>query len=151
MQMFAMQNDHSAWLLEERLTHSVIGAFYAVYNTLGYGFLEHVYILALERELLARGHRVGREVGVQIMYKGEELTYQRLDMIVDDTLVVEAKSTPRLPPSAARQLFNYLRATRLQVGLLLYFGPKPNFYRLVSTNDRPTAAKSDGGEAGDSR
>ena len=49
-------------LIEERLTHSVIGAFYEVYNTLGYGFLEHLYKAALERELRDRGHRVGREV-----------------------------------------------------------------------------------------
>ena len=54
-------------LIEEELTRSVIGAFYDVYNTLGYGFLEHVYALALERELLARGHRVGREVSVNML------------------------------------------------------------------------------------
>jgi len=60
-------------LIEERLTYSVIGAFFDVYNTLGFGFLEHLYVMALERELLARGHRVAREVGVSISYKGEEL------------------------------------------------------------------------------
>jgi GxxExxY protein len=49
-------------LLEETLTRSVIGAFYEVYNTLGFGFLEHLYVMALERELLVRGHRVARQV-----------------------------------------------------------------------------------------
>jgi GxxExxY protein len=67
-------------LLEEALTHSIIGAFYAVYNTLGFGFLEHIYVMALERELIARGHRVSREMGVLVMYKGAELGYQRLDI-----------------------------------------------------------------------
>lgn len=121
-----------AGLIEEELTHSVIGAFFDVYNTLGYGFLEHVYAMALERELLARGHRVGREVSVNIAYKGIPLTSQRLDFVVDERLVVEAKSTQILPAFAARQLYNYLRATNLAVGLLLHFGPEPKFYRLVS-------------------
>lgn len=123
-------------LVEEKLSHSVIGAFFDVYNTLGYGFLEHVYLLALERELLTRGHQVGREVSVGVYYKGEELTWQRLDMVVDGRLVIEVKAGRELPRSASRQLLNYLRATRLEVGLLLYFGHEPEFYRIVSTFDR---------------
>jgi GxxExxY protein len=123
-------------LVEETLTHSIIGAFYNVYNALGFGFLEHVYVLALERELLSRGHRVAREVSVPVMYEGEELCTQRLDMIVDDRVVVETKSTFDLHPAAQRQLYNYLRATNLEVGLLLYFGRKPEFYRLMCRNAR---------------
>lgn len=122
-------------LIEEELTHSVIGAFFDVYNTLGYGFLEHVYALALERELLARGHRVGREVSVKIACKGLILTSQRFDFVVDEKLILEAKSTQILPALATRQLYNNLRATNLTIGLLLHFGPVPTFYRLVS----PTA------------
>ncbi|MGQ0649348.1 MAG: GxxExxY protein [Gemmatimonadaceae bacterium] len=120
-------------LLEKELTGSVIGAFFDAYNTLGFGFLEHLYALALERELLDRGHRVGREVSVSIHYKGAVLTSQRLDMVVDERLIVETKATQTLPPLAAPQLHNYLRATNLTVGLLLHFGPEPKFYRLVST------------------
>ena len=119
-------------LIEEELTRSVIGAFFDVYNTLGYGFLEHVYAMALERELIARGHRVGREVSVNIVYKGTTLTSQRLDFVVDEKLVVENKSTQTLPAFAPRQVFNYLRATNLAVGLLLHYGPEPKFYRVVS-------------------
>jgi len=111
------------------LTHSVIGAFFEVYKSLGYGFLEHVYASALEQELAERGHRVGREVSVTISYKGREIARQRLDMIVDDILVVELKAGDALPPASLRQLFNYLRATRLQVGLLFHFGPKPTVKR----------------------
>src|SRR5688572_10374977 len=103
-------------LIHEELTRSVIGAFYEVYNTLGFGFLEHVYIMGLERELRARGHRVGREVCVIVRYKGEPLVSQRLDMVVDDRLVVETKATRKLHRSAPRQLYNYLRATNLEVG-----------------------------------
>ena len=112
-------------LIEARLTYSIIGAFFEVYNTLGFGFLEHLYAMALERELLGRGHRVGREVYVPVFYKGEELGRQRLDMIVDGRIIVEIKSTLHLDPVGRRQLYNYLRATRLEVGLLLHFGPDP--------------------------
>ena len=91
-------------LLEEPLTHSVIGAFYQVYNAFGSGFLEHVYTMALERELRARGDVVGREVYVPVFDKGEELTRQRIDMLVGETLVVEAKATTTLPePSSEGQ------------------------------------------------
>jgi GxxExxY protein len=125
-----------AELLEERLTHSVIGAFYEVYNTLGYGFVEYLYLAALERELAARGHYVAREVTVHVRYKGAELGTQRIDMIVDEKVVVEAKSTEQLHRSASRQVYNYLRATNLEVGLLLHFGPEPNFQRLICRNTR---------------
>src|SRR6188472_3399790 len=116
-------------LIEGDLTESVIGAFYEVYNTLGYRYLEQVYLAALERELRARGHAVGREVWVPVHYKGEVISRQRIDMVVDQRLVIEAKSTQELHKSAPRQVYNYLRATRLQVGLLLHFGPGPAFYR----------------------
>src|SRR5687767_3813958 len=121
-------------LIEERLTRSVIGAFFEVYNALGYGFLEHIYVMALERELIARGHRVAREVSVHVTYKGHVVAVQRIDMIVDEKLVVETKSTVELPKPAQRQLFNYLRATKLEVGLLLHFGLEPRFHRLVCSN-----------------
>ena len=118
-------------LVEEHLTGSVIGAFYKVYNTLGFGFLEQVYMMALERELHFRGHAVGREVYVRVCYDGVEISRQRIDMIVDERLIIEVKSTQDLHKSAARQVYNYLRATRIEAGLLLHFGPEPAFYRLV--------------------
>ena len=129
-------------LIEERLTHSAIGAFYDVYNTLGYGFLEHVYTMALERELLARGHRVCRELWVPVTYDGAELCKQRLDMVVDEKLIIEIKSTLDLPKVASRQLYAYLRATDLSVGLLLHFGAEPRFYRIVGP--RTTCIKNGG-------
>ena len=123
-------------LLEGRLTGSVIGAFYEVYNNLGFGFLERFYLTALERELLERGHRVAREVSVHVLYKGQELGSQRLDLIIDERLVVETKATSDLHKSATRQLSNYLRATNLELGLLLHFGPEPKFYRVMCRHQR---------------
>ena len=123
-------------MLEARLTGSVIGAFFEVYNTLGFGFLEKLYVMALERELLARSHKVAREVGVRVTYKQQDLGMQRIDMIVDEKLIIEVRSTHKLPSIFARQVFNYLKATNLELGLLLHFGPKPNFYRLICSNPR---------------
>jgi GxxExxY protein len=121
-------------LIEEKLSGSVISAFYEVYNTLGPGFLEHVYSLAIERELIARGHRVAREYRALIYYKGIELTSQRLDMVVDEKLVVELKSANVLDKAAPKQVLSYLRATNLEVGLLLHFGPQAGFFRVVASN-----------------
>ena len=130
----------------EELIYSIIGAFFEVYNTLGYGFLEYLYLKALERELLARGHKADREVWVSVMYKGAELGKQRLDMVVDDCIVIEIKSTYDLPRNATRQLFNYLRATELKSGLLFHFGSEPRFFRVSRSeterersNNRPTS------------
>jgi GxxExxY protein len=120
-------------LVEEQLTHSVIGAFYEVYNTLGHGFLESIYMKALEVELRARGHIVRREVPVLITYKGERLGNQRLDMIVDERLVVEGKASEKLDASAPKQVLAYLKGSKLQVGLLLFFGPTPGIVRLINT------------------
>jgi GxxExxY protein len=129
-------------LIEEDLTASVIAAFFDAYNTLGYGFLEHVYERALEKELRERGHRVAREVAVPIFYRGWIIAEHRLDMIVDEKLVVEIKSTQDLHQAAARQVYNYLRATNLEVGLLLHFGPKAKFYRLAHPLQKKNGARS---------
>jgi GxxExxY protein len=129
-------------LVHERLSYSVIGAFFEVYYTLGFGFLEHVYVSSLTRELRNRGHDVRREVSVPVLYKGDEVAHQRLDMIVDHKLVVETKSTRSLHEGAVRQVENYLRATTLELGLLLHFGPQPKFYRVIASKSRTPDPKS---------
>ena len=122
---------HPDDLIERDTTSAILGAFYEVYNQLGFGFLEFIYALALERELLARGIRARREVMVQVHYKDELLATQRVDMIVDEKVVVEIKSTSVLPNAAERQTLNYLRASNHEVALLLHFGPEPRFHRYV--------------------
>jgi GxxExxY protein len=114
----------------EQLYYSVIGAFFEVYNTLGCGLFEQLYMAALEIELRERGHVVRREVPAVARYKGRVIGTQRLDMLVDETLVVEGKSTDILSRAAARQLHNYLGVTSLRHGLLLHFGPEARFYRF---------------------
>jgi GxxExxY protein len=100
-----------SWLEGDR-TRSVIGAFYEVYNTLGFGFLERPYEVALERELLLRGHQVARELPIRAKYMGRELGLQRVDMVVDDKLIVAV--VDELPSPAVGRIYNYLKATRLE-------------------------------------
>jgi GxxExxY protein len=123
-------------LAEEHRTKSIIGGFYKSYNTLGFGFRESVYVAALERELVARGHSVAREVQLRVYYESEPIAWQRIDMLVDDAVIVETKAGFQLHPTAIPQLDNYLKATTIEVGLLLYYGPKPEFYRRFFSNLR---------------
>jgi GxxExxY protein len=125
-------------LIEGALTESIIGAFYTVYRVLGFGFLETIYSASMEKELTKRGHRVAREVLVPVYYLGELVGYQRLDMLVDDRVIVENKATERLSPSAEPQLYSYLRGTNLEVGLLLHFGLEPKFRRLIRSKSHKT-------------
>lgn len=120
-------------LLHGDITRSVIAAFFAVYDRLGFGFLEKVYCGALMVELRARGHRIARQVAVQVFYAGVQVALYRMDFIVDDVIVLEVKSGETLAQTDRRQLVNYLRATRFEVGLLLHFGPKPKFQRVVAS------------------
>ena len=122
-------------LLEERLTECVIGGFFEVYRRLGYGLLEPLYAGALAIELGNRGLVVEREVRTPVEYKGHALGWQRLDMLVDHRLIVEIKASELLPQSARRQLLSYLTATPFEVGLVLHFGPRPHFYRLVHSKN----------------
>ena len=121
-------------LLERETTHSVVGAFYEVFNTLGYGFLENVYRDALELELIDRGRSVRKEVRVPVWYKRRRISSQRVDLIVDERGVVEIKASEVRAQSSQDQLRNYLQATSFEVGLLLHFGPKATILRRVHTN-----------------
>ena len=129
-----MSSRRDGGLLEEALTRSIIGAFYKVHSELGFGFREYLYALAMEREMVARDHKVEREVPVMVHYLGEPLASQTLDMIVDERLILETKATEHLHPGARWQLFGYLCATNLEVGLLLHFGREPKFYRVICEN-----------------
>lgn len=120
--------------LHSGVQRAILSAFFRVYNRMDYGFLESHYASALERELRQMGHVVSREHAVQVFYEGEEIGFHRLDMVVDSVVVVELKSTQILSQLARRQLYNYLRATNLEVGLLLHFGPTPRFQKVFVTN-----------------
>jgi len=121
-------------LLEGETTGPVIGGFRTVHRTLGFGYREHIYGLALERELLAMGLRVEREVPVMVYYRGEPLASETFDMVVNDRVIVEIKTGEHLASTARDQLFSYLSSTNIEVGLLLHFGRKPTFRRVICEN-----------------
>ena len=117
------------------LTRAIIGAFLRVYNRLDYGFLEHVYRQAMVLELTKLGLRVRTEAAVDVWYDGLCIGTYRADLIVENAVIVELKSSRILDESARRQLLNYLRCTDIEVGLLLHFGPKPTVKRLIHTRN----------------
>ena len=120
-------------LIDRELTGLVIGGFYAAYNGLGFGFNENVYCNALTIELGKRGLLVQREVPKEVLYLGQPIALFRIDMLVEGRLVVEVKAAQHLTEVDHRQLLNYLRVSNLQLGLLLHFGPKPAFHRMIHT------------------
>ncbi|MEO6210361.1 MAG: GxxExxY protein [Gemmatimonadaceae bacterium] len=124
-----MQNE----LLEAELSRSIVAVFFDVYNYFGYGLSERISAGALAYELRDRGHLVSRELVVDVRYKDRHVATQRLDMVIDDALVVEIKSTEKLSPADRLQLINYIRATKFEVGLLLHFGPAPRFERFIDS------------------
>ena len=126
-------------LIEKELTQEIIGAFYTVYNALGYGFFERVYANALSIELGLRGLRVQREVPIEVQYMGQTVGFYRMDLVVADRVLIEIKSTAAIGDADRRQLFNDLKASPLKVGLLFRFGPKPAYERFIS----PKALNSD--------
>ncbi|MBK7964938.1 MAG: GxxExxY protein [Bacteroidetes bacterium] len=118
-------------LQHEELTGSIINAFFKVYNTLGYGFLEKVYENALLLELRARGFHCLSQYPVKVFYDNIEVGFYIADIIVNDILIIEIKAAEGLCEQHEFQLINYLRATDLQIGLLLNFGKSPQFKRKI--------------------
>jgi GxxExxY protein len=136
-------------LIDRELTHEIIGAFYDAHNELGFGFLESLYVRALQIELKGRGLSSEREAVVEVMYRGEPIGLFRADLVVERRVVVEVKSMNALAEPERKQLLNYLRATGKEVGLLLNFGPGATFVRLVSSQavrrSRPGSQKRERG------
>lgn len=118
------------------LTEKVISAFYKVYNVLGYGFLEKVYERALAHEIKKLDLKVSAQQPLEVFYDNEKIGLYFVDLLVEDVLVIELKAADNLAPENEAQLINYLKASKLEVGLLLNFGKKPQFKRKVFTNDR---------------
>lgn len=118
------------------LSEVIIGVFYEVYNELGYGFLESVYRNSLQLALLAKGLRVETEVAVPVFFRGKNVGDFRADMVINGCLLLELKTAEAISIAHEAQLLNYLRATNLEVGLILNFGPKAQVRRLAYDNTR---------------
>jgi GxxExxY protein len=117
------------------LTERIIGVYYEVYNELGYGFLESVYHTAMRIALQHAGLSVEVEVQVPVTFRGESIGEFRVDLLVEGKVIMELKAVRSLEPAHEAQLFHYLRATTIEVGLLVNFGaPRPQLRRLLLEN-----------------
>ena len=118
------------------LTDKIIKIFYRVYNKLGYGFLEKVYENAMMIEFKREGIPVVSQSAIKVFYEDEIIGEYFADLLVDDKVIVEIKASKNLVVENEAQLLNYLKATNIEVGLLLNFGPKPEVKRKVFDNYR---------------
>jgi len=122
-------------LLHKELTDKVIKTFYQVYNELGFGFLERVYQNALFFELKAQGFNCESEKAIKVYYKNLLVGEYRADILIENKLILELKATPTIVKDHELQLINYLKATEIEIGMLLNFGEKPEFRRKIFTNE----------------
>ncbi len=121
-------------MIQRELTDKILKAFYRVYNTLGYGFLEKVYENAMLLELRGMGLRCERQRPIAVYYRDQKVGEYFADLIVEEGVIIELKASEGLVEEHEYQLINYLKATEIEVGLLLNFGKKPQFKRKVFTN-----------------
>lgn len=125
----------------KELTSKIISCFYTVYNTLGYGFLEKVYENALMIELAKNGLNSEKQKKIEVHYEGRIVGEYFADIIVVDSVILELKAAESIALEHELQLLNYLKATRMEVGLLLNFGPKPEIKRKIFSNDKKPLLK----------
>jgi GxxExxY protein len=120
--------------LHKELTSQVINAFYKVYNSLGYGFLEKVYENAMRIELLKMGVSVEQQKNIKVYYESEMVGDYFADLMVNELVIVELKAAENICEEHEAQLLNYLKATDIEVGLLLNFGKIPEIRRKIFMN-----------------
>ncbi|MFZ1291475.1 MAG: GxxExxY protein [Melioribacteraceae bacterium] len=117
------------------ITEKIIKSFFNVYNKLGYGFLEKVYENSMIIELSKLGLNAKKQFPIQVFYDDKNVGEYFADIIVEDSVIVELKAAENLIPEHEAQLVNYLKATDIEVGLLLNFGKEPQFKRKVFSSE----------------
>ena len=122
-------------LLHEEITGKIIKAFFNVYNEPGYGFLEKVYEKSLLYELQLMGLAADNQTPIKVEYKNKNVGDYFADIIVEEKVIIELKAIECIIPEHEVQLVNYLKATNIEVGILLNFGPKPQYKRRVLTEE----------------
>jgi GxxExxY protein len=123
-------------LLHKDLTDAILKVYYDVYNELGYGFLEKVYQNSMYLELKARGFYVEAQKQIKVHFKGIEVGEYYADLVINEKIILELKAAEYVVEDFEFQLINYLKATDIELGLLLNFGKKPEFRRKVFENTR---------------
>jgi GxxExxY protein len=128
--------------IHSEISDLIIKAFYNVYNKLGYGFLEKVYENGMIIELKRLGLNAEKQKQLKVFYDEFEIGEYYADIIVNDCVIVELKAAEAICPEHEAQLVNYLKATDIEVGLLLNFGKEPKFKRRVLTSEFKNHKKS---------
>jgi GxxExxY protein len=116
------------------LTDAIIAVFYEVYNELGSGFLESIYHQAMKIALMEKGMEVAIEVPVSVFFRQQKVGDFRADLVVNNLVLLELKALQSIEKIHEQQILHYLKATSLEVGLLLNFGPNPQIRRSVFDN-----------------
>ena len=129
-------------LLHKDLTDTILKVYYDVYNELGFGFLEKIYQNSMYLELKARGLYVEPQKRIKVYFKGVEVGEYFADLVVNESVILELKATECIVQEFEFQLINYLKATEVEVGLLLNFGKNPEFRRKVFENSRKKSLKN---------
>ena len=122
--------------LHSEITSQILKAFFKVYNTLGYGFLEKVYENTMVIELHKMGIKCDNQVPIKVYYDERIVGNYSADLFVEEVVAVELKAASTLHPDNEAQLLNYLKGTEIEVGMLLNFGPVPAYRRKVFSNER---------------
>ncbi len=120
-------------MLHQEITSAIIGGFYEVYNTLGFGFLEKVYENALIHVLRKQGLHVRQQMPLKVYFNKIIVGEYFADLLVEDKVILELKAAQQITEAHKAQLLNYLKATDIEVGLVLNFGPKATFKRQIFT------------------
>lgn len=120
----------NAELLHRGITELIIKSFYEVHSEVGYGHLESVYKNCMIIAMQENGLRCATEVPYTVMFRGRKVGEYRADLVVEDVVIVETKTGQKLHEANHRQTLNYLKASKLQVGMLMNFGPKAEFERI---------------------
>jgi GxxExxY protein len=129
-------------LLHKSITDTILKVYYEVYNELGYGFLEKVYQNAMYFELKSLGFKVEAQKQIKVYFKKQLVGEYYSDLLVEDKVIVELKATELIMNVHVAQIMNYLKATSIEVGMLLNFGEEPEFKRIIYTNDRKINLKN---------
>lgn len=128
---------HTEKLLHKELTYKIIGILYKVHKNLGCGFTEKIYRCAIEIELDKENISYETEKEFEVNYNGHKIGRFRLDLVIDDKVIVELKAVERLPKVFREQLISQLKASPYEIGLLVNFGtPKLQFIRLARSKTR---------------
>jgi GxxExxY protein len=132
-------------MIDHELTGKIIKAFYKVYNTLGYGFIESIYHNAMILELTGCGLKVETEFPIAVHYEGKVVGAFSADLLVERKVLVELKAKERIIEPHEAQLINYLRATEIEIGLLFNFGKGPEFKRKYFSNKNKSLGPDNNG------